>query len=567
MLGLIACGFAHAGQISLEVSGVTGELKDAAVAGVEISQYGKRDVSAAQAQRLYDHAASEAKSALEPYGYYNVTVSGELKQAGGNFVADLKIDAGEPVKVTTLDITVDGTADGQRAVRQALQTFAPGKGQRFDHAAYEKSKAAIQAALFGSGYLDASLTTHVVDVSRANNSAEVHLHWKVGQRYRFGKTTFSGGQFPDAFMARYIPWQEGDFYSQAKLLEFQQRLVDADYFAIAQVRPDAEHAKDGIAPIEVTLAPAKRTVYTGGIFIGTDTGAGVRGGIKRRWVNLHGHKLDFEAIVAQRLKTLTSTYQIPLPGQNSHSFNFGATYRDENTDTSMSRTFRLAANDSRLWKGWTRTVGLQFLTGDFTVADVKGNSTLLYPEISLSRKSADNFNFPRRGYSLTFAARAGEKAIASSTSFAQVTADAKWIHGLTRNSRFIARGTLGATRVDDFDKLPPELRFFAGGDRSIRGYAFQTIGPRNSDDKVIGGEDIAVASAEYEYYFTPHWGVATFVDGGDAFTGGNFDFKLGAGAGVRWRSPVGLVRVDLGVPVNDSHASGVELHIVIGPDL
>ncbi|MGA8278855.1 MAG: autotransporter assembly complex family protein [Rhodanobacteraceae bacterium] len=566
-LALFAATVAHAGQISLEVGGVDAALKDAVVAGIEISQYGKRDVSEAQAERLFDHAKAEAKSALEPYGYYNGTVSGELQHKGDNFVAVLKVDPGEPVKVTTLDIAIDGDADGQRAVRRAVAAFAPSKGRRFEHAQYEKSKAAIQTALFGSGYLDAKLVTHRVDVSRANTSAEVHLEWKVGKRYRFGKTTFSGGQFPDAFMARYIPWQAGDFYTQDKLLEFQQRLVDADYFAIAQVRPDTQAAKNAIVPIEVTLAPAKRTIYTGGLFIGTDTGSGVRGGIKRRWINRRGHKLDVEAIIAQRLKTLTAVYRIPLPGQNNHSFNFGATYRDENTVTSQSKTFRLAANDSQIWHAWTRTIGLQLLTGDFTVAGVKGNTTLLYPEVSLSRKDADNFNFPRRGYSLTFAARAGQKAIASSTSFAQVTADAKWIHGLGKHSRFIARGTLGATRVGDFNKLPPELRFFAGGDRSIRGYAFQTIGPRNAGDKVIGGEDIAVASAEYEYYFTPQWGVATFLDAGDAFTGSNFDLKVGTGIGVRWRSPVGLVRVDLGVPVNDSRESGVALHIVIGPDL
>ncbi|MGA9421801.1 MAG: autotransporter assembly complex family protein [Rhodanobacteraceae bacterium] len=566
-LTLFAATVAHAGKISLKVNGVDAALKNAVVAGVEISQYGKRDVSEAQAERLFDHAKAETKSALEPYGYYNVAVSGELQHNGDDFVALLKVDPGEPVKVTTLDIAVDGDANGQRAVRRAVAAFVPAKGQRFEHAQYEQSKAAVQAALFGSGYLDAGLATHRVDVNRANHSAEVHLHWEVGRRYRFGATTFSGGQFPDAFMARYIPWQEGDFYTQARLLEFQQRLVDADYFAIAQVRPDTQAAKNGIVPIEVTLAPAKRTIYTGGLFIGTDTGPGVRGGIKRRWVNRRGHKLGIEAIIAQRLKTLTALYKIPLPGQNNHSLNFGATYRDENTDTSQSRTFRLAANDSRAWHSWTRTIGLQFLTGDFTVADVKGSTTLLYPEVSLSRKDADNFNFPRRGYSLTFAARAGQKAIASSTSFAQITADAKWIHGLGKHSRFIARGTLGATRVDDFNKLPPELRFFAGGDRSIRGYTFQTIGPRNSDGKVIGGEDIAVASAEYEYYFSPHWGVATFVDAGDAFTGSNFDLKVGTGIGVRWRSPVGLVRVDLGVPVNDSRESGVALHIVIGPDL
>ncbi|MEO8460653.1 MAG: autotransporter assembly complex family protein, partial [Dokdonella sp.] len=445
--------------------------------------------------------------------------------------------------------------------------------QVFDHAIYERSKATVSASLFSTGYLDAVLERHRVEVSRSSNNAAIDLKWKAGQRYRLGTTHFDGGQFSDQFMQRYIPWQEGDFYSQTELLTFQQRLVDADYFSVAQVQPDTEHASDGVVLISVILAPAKRTIYTGGVFIGTDTGVGVRGGIERRWINKRGHKLKFETILAQRLKTLSTLYQIPLPGQDNHSWNFGVTYRDENTDTSQSKTFKIAANDSKIWKGWTRTWGLQFLTGDFKVADVDGKTTLLYPEASLSRKSADDFNFPRKGYSLTLAARAGQKGLLSDTSFAQVTADAKWIRGLGDNGRFIARGSLGYTQVGDFDKLPPELRFFAGGDRSIRGYAFQTVGPRYPLDttvganKVFGGKELIVASGEYEHYFTPTWGGAVFVDAGDAFSGTDFKLKVGTGVGMRWRSPVGMVRVDLGFPLRDSNASGVELHIVIGPDL
>ena len=576
-----------AAHIGVQVDGVQGPLKDAVVAGLEVAQYGQRDVTAAQARRLYEHAAAQARSALEPYGYYNAQVDGELREDGAGYLAVLHVKAGEPARVTTLDIRLDGDADGQRPVQKALAAFLPARGQPLDHGAYEKGKAAIQAALFGSGYLDAELVTHRVEVTRSANTAEVHLAWKVGQRYRLGATTFEGGQFPDAFMQRYIPWHEGDFYTGEQLLAFQQRLIDADYFSIAQVQPDTAHARDGVVPISVVLAPAKRTIYTGGVFIGTDTGPGVRGGIERRWINRRGHKLKTEAIVATRLKTASVQYQIPLAGPDNHSLAYGATYRDENTDTSTARTFGLAATDSRIWRGWTRTLGLKFLTGNFMVANIRGDTTLLYPEVSLARKQADDPMFVRRGWSLTLAGRAGQKGLVSDTSFAQASADAKWIRGLTENSRFIARGSLGATKVDDFDKLPPELRFFAGGDRSIRGYPFQTVGPplpaelvplaqaecaahpkRTCQKLVTGGKNLLVASAEYEYYFKPNWGVATFVDTGDAFTSfGDYRQKIGTGFGVRWRSPVGMVRVDLGFPVHDDQHRGVELHVVIGPDL
>jgi translocation and assembly module TamA len=572
-LMLCACSMpALAARVSVQVDGVDGELRNVVLGALEMQQYVKRDVSRGQVRRLYRRAEKQIRTALEPYGYYNASVQSDLASEGDNFRAVLHVKPGDAVKVTSVDIRIDGQTDDLKAIKAARKAFSPQEGQRLDHADYERSKAAIQASLFSVGYLDAELVTHRVEVERASNSAKILLEWKLGERYRFAETDFEGGQFSDDFMQRFIPWEVGDYYAQDELLALQQRLFDANYFSISQVEPDTAKAADGSIPISVTLAPAKRTIYTGGVFVGTDTGVGIRGGVERRWVNRKGHKLKFETILAQRLKTLATLYQIPLPGKNNHSLNFGITYRDENTKTSESRTLRLAANDSQVWRGWTRTIGLQFLTGDFKVADVKGSTTLLYPEISMSRKRADNFNFPRKGWSLTVAARAGQKGLVSDTSFAQVIADAKWIHGLGDNGRFIARGSAGYTQVGEFDKLPPELRFFAGGDRSIRGYPYQTVGPRqlfegDTEAKVIGGKELLVGSAEYEYYFTPTWGAATFVDVGDAFSGNNFDLKIGAGFGLRWRSPVGLVRVDLGTPIGDTYASGVELHIVIGPDL
>jgi len=269
---LLVAGRAVAGHISVTVDGVDGPLRDAVLAGLELNQYGTRDVTAAQANRLYERAADQVRNALEPYGYFHAEVSGELKENGADFVAVLHVTPGDPVRVATIDIRLDGDADGQAPVQKAIAAFVPAKGQPLDQGAYEKSKAAVQAALFGSGYLEAELVEKRVDVTRSANTADVHLSWKVGPRFRLGETEFEGGQFPDTFMQRYVPWKEGDFYTQDKVLELQQRLIDADYFAIAQVQPDIEKAHDGIVPIKVILGPAKRTIYTGGLFIGTDTG-------------------------------------------------------------------------------------------------------------------------------------------------------------------------------------------------------------------------------------------------------------------------------------------------------
>jgi translocation and assembly module TamA len=576
---LLMATSAHAG-VRLTVDGVAEPLKGAVTAGVELSQYATRTVSDAQVRRLYEHAAAQVQAALQPYGYYDASVSGDLHKVGTDWLVNLHVKTGEPVKITRVEVTLDDTAAAIPAIGGARRAIERMKGQVLNDGSYETARDNLSAQLTANGFLDARLLTHRVEVNRANRAAVVKLAWQAGPRYRYGKVKFEGSQFNDGFLERYVPFKSGDYFSQNELLALQQALNGADYFAVVNVLPDVDAAKNGVIDITVQLSPAKRTVYTGGPFIGTDTGFGLRGGIERRWVNRRGHTWKNEMVLAQRLQTLSTLYSIPMPGDDQRSFNFGANARNADTDTSQSRTLELIANETRLWHGWTRVIGAHALGGTFTVGKIgnepdntpgieHGSSTEVFGEVSLSRKKADNPNFVHDGWSLNLAARSTAGTLLSTTAFSQLTADAKWIHafGAKKRDRLILRGSAGVTWTNNFADLPPQLRFFAGGDRSVRGYGFQTIGPRNSSDRVIGGENLLVASTELEHYFTREWGMAAFVDAGNAFTGTDFRPAIGAGLGVRWRSPVGLIRVDLGTPIRNDRESGIELHLVIGPDL
>jgi translocation and assembly module TamA len=480
--------------------------------------------------------------------------------------------------VTAVDVQLDPAAAGIAPIRRAIRVIERMKGKPLNHGSYDAARDALGAQLTANGFLDARLVTHRVAVSRADRSASIELAWQAGPRYRFGQVHFEGSQFSEGFLDRYVPFKRGDYFAQDDLLKLQQALTGADYFAVVNVLPDVDAATKGSVDVTVQLVPAKRSIYTGGPFIGTDTGFGLRGSVERRWVNRRGHKWKNEIVLAQRLKTLSTLYSIPLPGTNQRSFNVGANFRDANTTTSKSRTLELVGNETRLWHGWTRSLGVHVLSGTFTVgkrggeADntlgiEHGHSTLVFAEAALSRKQADNPSFVRRGWSVDLHLRSTVDSLLSDTDFSQIMADVKWIRAFTRRDRLILRGSAGITRTTDFTALPPQLRFFAGGDRSVRGYSYQSIGPRNSYDRVIGGRNLLVASSEVEHYFTRNWGMAAFLDAGNAFTGTDYRPKLGAGLGVRWLSPVGMIRVDLGTPIHDRNAHGVELHLVIGPDL
>ena len=576
---LLLASQAHAG-VQLVVDGVADPLKAAVISGVELSQYATRQVSAAQVTRLVERAPGQVQSALQPYGYYDAGASTDLRQLGENWQVTLHVKTGEPVKVTSVEVQLDKAAAAIAPIRRARRTLERLQGRTLDHGTYETARDALSAQLTANGFLDARLVTHRVEVTRASHSAAIKLAWQAGPRYRYGEVRFEGSQFNDGFLDRYVPFKSGDYFSQDQLLELQQALNGADYFAVVDVLPDVDTASNGKVNVTVQLTPAKRTIYTGGPFIGTDTGFGLRGGIERRWVNRRGHKWKSELAIAQRLKTLSTQYSIPLPGEDQRSYNFGANYRDADTDTSQSRTLELVANESRQWHGWVRSVGVHALAGTFTVGRRgnepentpgidHGRSTLVFGEASLTRKQADNPTFVRRGWSISLAARSTAGSLLSDTRFSQLTADAKWIRafGARQRNRLILRGSAGTTWTGDFSALPPQLRFFAGGDRSVRGYGYQSIGPTNSFGRVIGGRNLLVASSEVEHYFTRNWGMAAFVDAGNAFSGTDYRPKIGAGLGLRWLSPVGMVRVDLGTPIHDAHRHGIELHLVIGPDL
>ena len=143
-----------------------------------------------------------------------------------------------------------------------------------------------------------------------------------------------------------------------------------------------------------------------------------------------------------------------------------------------------------------------------------------------------------------------------------------WIRTLYDRHRFVVRGNLGWIEADNFDKVPPDLRFFAGGDRSIRGYKYKSISPKDDDDKLIGASKLATGSLEYQYNVSGKWWGAVFVDSGEAVSDiRESDFKTGAGVGVRWQSPVGPIKLDIARPIGDKEEHGLQFYIGLGPEL
>ena len=557
-------------DVAIQITGLSNDEAGSARASLELAQYAMRDdVTPAQLRRLATRGEREIRRAMEPYGYYETTVTSEISGDLPTFRVVFRVVRGERTLVRRADVRIEGPATEVPVIRAALDAFEPRVGEGLDHHLYEISKSEIGTLLSAWGFFDAELESHRVEVTRATRSAGIDLSWRSGQRYRIGAVRFDDAQLPQSFLRRYIPWQEGTDYSVEQLLALQQRLVDADYFSTVSVQPDLEARADGVVPVDVLLVPAKRSIYTANAFVSTDLGPGGRLGFERRWLNDGGHKLGIGLEHSGRLQSGTTFYRIPRPGRRNRSYNLSAGYRDEETaaDT-RSRLSRVTANETLDdWGGYTRVLGLQYVNGDFTVADEQRSSSLLFAEATLARKRADDLLFPTQGVSIAYTTRFALQGVLTDTSLAQLRADVKWVLPGTDVSRFILRASAGVLQTGNFDALPPELRFFAGGDRSVRGFDYQAIGERNDRNGVVGGRYLAVASAEYEHYFWKEWGLSAFVDSGDAFNR-RPEFNVGAGLGIRWRSPIGILRLDFALPLRTDLADGgLRFHIVIGPDL
>jgi translocation and assembly module TamA len=536
-----------------------------------------KDVSGRRLAYLVREAEAETRTALEPYGYYSPTIDVQRTPAGQAVVVTVTVAPGAPVRVRNSHVAINGDGGGDRALQDVIATFAPATGAVFDQGVYEASKSRVVQRLSERGYFDADFASHRVEVTRAANAADIDLSWNSGPRYALGTVTFSQTPRPvirDKLLHKLVRWKAGEPYQQGDLDRLRQSLTALDYFSRIDVEPQPAQAIDHRVPVQVTLAPAKRSIYTAGVSYGTDSGPGVRLGVERRYLNARGHKALAELDFAQRRKTLTLQYRIPAFAWVDGWYTASLQAADEQTDYIDTRRVEFVASRSgQLNTHLTATASLHALRERWAYPDPQQAqlapayqyATFTFPALRADYVDVDDRLYPRRGIGASLELRAGAKGAGSDADFAQLHAQGSWFKGLGRDNRLIVRGEFGHTFTDTVLDLPPSLRFYAGGDRSIRGYNYREVGPRLRNFG-LGADNVITASTEFEHYFTTQWGGAVFVDSGSAFNGRTPDWHTGVGVGLRWRSPVGPVRVDVAHGL-DHPDSAFTLYLSFGADL
>ncbi|MEJ2344600.1 MAG: autotransporter assembly complex protein TamA [Gammaproteobacteria bacterium] len=555
-------------QVEVRVTGVEGEALSNVRAYLAIERETKNpDVLESRVRELNARAPREIKRALEPFGYYKATVRASLTAEGDKLVADYRIDPGPAVRIAAMHVDIAGPGARNPEMKDVVKKLPLHRGDVLRHADYDQAKQLLQRQARGLGYLDADLDRHQVRVQLQPYQATVTLRLNTGPRYTFGPVTFKQTTYTvrEKLLYRYVPFKQGDDFSTAKLLQLYSALSDSGYFSQVDVEPHRREARGTAVPVVVTLSPRRRQRYKIGVGYGTDTGARLTFQFWRL-LNRRGHVGTADVRLSQYLNSATVGYTIPLQHPTTEQLTFEAGLKNEDTKSRISRIWQIGASRTGTRGSWREVMGLHYEVERYELATGGSSSKLLYPSVTWTRMRADDPIYPTRGNRLQLDLKGSSAAMLSDVSFVQAHAAGKWVRSFGTGNQVIARAELGATWTSSFDKLPASKRFFAGGDQSVRGYGYEQLGPTDATGAVVGGRYLAVGSLEYDRHLFGKWSGALFYDVGNAFNNANVHFARGAGFGVRWRSPLGPVRVDFAWALSQP-GTPFRLHVTVGPDL
>ncbi|MDY0934937.1 autotransporter assembly complex protein TamA [Pseudomonas viridiflava] len=563
VMSLSAAALADA-RLDVQITPANPDLK----ANIEgyVGELGERN---AQALRNFSLGAEQqAEKAAQALGYYQAQIDSEI-QDGENPRLVIKVLPGEPIRLRNVVVRVEGPAASLKAFK-VPQSDALKAGAVLNHGHYEDAKRLIQNQASRYGFFSGRFTSQRLSIDPRAGVADIELVYDSGPRYSLGKVMFSGDSpFDEDLLKRMVPFKENTPYDSQLIAELNQAMQASGYFEGVRVDAAPTAAIGQVIPVTVQLETRKPRTMGLGLGFSTDVGPRGRANWTRHWANAQGHSYGFESELSAPRQNVGLWYDVPLDPPLTDKLRFAGGYQYEEiagTD-SLSKLLTVGPEwHSKLPSGWERVISLKWQREEYRLGDDSGLSTLLMPGISYSYLRSDDRIDPHKGYRLQFDAQVAKEGLGSDANLVRGNVLLKGLTTVAQNHRFLGRVQFGGNFTDGYTSIPPSLRFFAGGDQSVRGYDYQTLSPTNSDGDRIGGRYMVAGSVEYQYSIAEKWRLATFVDQGNSFNSLDLpSLKTGVGFGVRWVSPVGPLRLDLAHPLDDD--GGVRLHFSMGPEL
>jgi translocation and assembly module TamA len=580
-------------DIDLEVR-VNDELRSNVIAYLSLSRYRERELDAATVERLHNRVEREVRDALRPFGYYEPIVKSEVTPLEkGSWRAVIDIDPGPPVIVEAVEVRVTGPGAEDPQFRRIMEHPVLRTGERLSHAAYDQTKDDLLRTAATYGYLDARLIRSELKIDPPNRRASAALELESGVRYRFGATTIEQSVIADSLVRRYMRYHEDQPFDLSEVLRTQFALDDSQYFSTVEVLPGDPDRTAHTVPVSIRAQPSRRDRYSFGGGYGTDTGP--RGTFlwDRRLVNTSGSRFSTQIQASAQQQLLESAYIIPIGDPALEKLSLGAAAESSTPGDLHNKVFSLGPSLTRVVGRFQYVWALTPMRAITDDANGSRADNLLIPSLTIASVPRGYLGEALFDQGFVAQLRAGDSLFGPSEKFLQAHIQVERAFPLATHWHLLLRGEAGATLVSNLNELPGSLRFFAGGDRSVRGFGWDDLSPVTcrltppSPNQVrtcallngnpiylkTGGRHILTGSVEVVRDLPRNLGIAVFSDFGNAFDRFGQSpnpvyphfIEYSAGMGVRWRLPVVTLGVDIAEPL--SRPAGPRLHINFSPKL
>lgn len=562
---------AHASEpVEIVIEGVEGEARKNVLEALALPYGLVKDgkVDRLWLERFVRQADQKVLAALEPLGYYSARVAIHIETPKADeYRLRVKVETGQPVILADVSVSVTGRGASESSLIALAAAFPLQKGAVLQHQTYEQAKQALQARAHELGYLDTEYTLHEIRVDEAARSARINLVLQTGERYFFSDVTIEGASdYPDAFLRRYMTFAPGDVFSYTKLAESQLQLNNSERFREVTILPQKEQAENFKIPVRVRLAPVPRRSLRPGVGYGTDTGA--RFALRFRDLNVvhQGHELDSHLYISERLQGLATSYIIPSSKDIRTFTSAQVNIQKEDITTYNSSLISLElARTSSFGNQKQGTAYVKFQQEEYTIGVQDSSSRYVLPGVRFSDNHYDSLTRPSRGFRYAFDLRGTNEILGSTTQLLQLLAEASHILPLPWRLSLQTSAKGGITFFSEpLDDLPPSLRFFAGGDQSVRGYDYQSLGPHDALGNVVGGKHLLSGCAELQRAILEDWAVSVFYNAGNAFDSfAEVNLFHAVGVGVHYFTPVGALNLSVArqIKVDDPR---FRVHFTVG---
>ena len=553
--------------VDIEIRGIKGEraVRNTEL-NVELIDIQEMDGS----ERCKQLVTEAVDKGLRVFGYYSSSVTFELKmRKGKRNLLIAHVTPGEPTRIAGSDVQIEGEAAQDEAF-EALRKNLPKDGELVEHQKYEDYKNNISALALARGYLDGEFAVSRLEISPETHQAWWRMRFDSGVRYHYGVIKFSHAQIRRDYLQNMLQIKSGEPYLVNQLSVLSNDFSSTNWFTSVLLQPRIDE-KNKQVDLDILLYPRKKNAMELGVGFATDTGPHLQIGWRKPWINDRGHSFRTNLYLSSPKQTWEATYKMPLlKNPLNYYYEFSTGLENENDNDTKTTAATLAG--LRYWnnaEGWQYFAGMRARYDKFTQAGIEDKTLLVYPTGGFTRTRLRGGIFPSWGDAQKITVDVAHKGALSEVSFFKLQASSGWVRTYADKHRIVTRAEIGYLHTKDIHKIPPVLRFFAGGDRSVRGYGYKKISPRDRNNKLIGGSRLFSGSFEYQYQVYPSWWSAVFVDAGLAANRfSKRELRYGAGAGVRWASPVGAIKFDIATPIRDKDSSkNIQFYIGLGSEI